>query len=350
MTTPSELHRSAFVADAHNDLLMCVAARTPDRWAPYFSDSWLPQLQGGGVNLQVLPVYVSDRMSQDAALRQVLLTLSAAHRIVDELPDSVALCTESAHLDPVAGDERIRFLLAIEGLSCIGHDLALLGTLHRLGVRMASLTHLHATVLADGSVEDEARGGLSSGGREAVREMERVGIVVDVSHLSHRGVDDVLEVATRPIIASHSGAYTMRAHHRNLRDAHLDAIAAGGGVVALNCFAPYVHETEYTVERLCDHLEYLVERIGADHVGLGPDFMQQLLAELTPPARESHLVGGVDIRCTIPGLEGPLGLPLITEELGRRGWAEGDIRAVLGESIRGFLRRELVPTAPPRTA
>lgn len=337
---PALLHRQAIVADAHNDLLYGVVARPPGRWVPFFRDNWLPQLRAGGVNLQVLPVFVGDEHRPELALRQTLRTIECAHRIVEAHPDDMALCRDGAAIDAALGAGRIAFVLALESAPGVGEDVELLETLHRLGVRIASLAHFGRTALADGSAEDATGSRLTRAGEAAVALMERLGMVYDISHLGAAGVAHVLEIATRPVMATHSSARALRDHHRNLTDEQLKGVADTGGVVCVNFYAPFVHDSDHTVDRIVDHIEHVAGVIGVEHVGLGPDFVKEVLADVTPPGCERVSGAGVP-EAFIPGLEGPAGLPLLTEALVRRGWSEPGIRAVLGGNLRAFLTRLL---------
>jgi membrane dipeptidase len=202
--------------------------------------------------------------------------------------------------------------------------------MHRLGVRMVSLTHFGRSALADGSAEDATGSRLTAAGVEAIGELERLGIVVDVSHLGHRGVHHVLELATRPVIASHSSARALRDHHRNLDDDQLRAIAAGGGVTCVNFYPGFLAERDAGIGHVVDHLEHVAEVAGIAHVGIGPDFVREVEYDITPPGVESLVVGGCGPDAVLPGLEGPAELPALTGELVRRGWPADDIRRVLG--------------------
>ncbi|MFJ9314337.1 dipeptidase [Pimelobacter simplex] len=337
----NELHRRAVVADTHNDLLCAVVARPVERWAGYFRDQWLPQLRAGGVDLQTLPVFVEDAYRPEGALRRTLRMVEAAHRIAEGNADAVALCRDGAEIDEALAGGRIALVLALESAPGVGEDVELLHTLFRLGVRVASLAHFGRTALADGSGEDQTGGRLTKPGAAAVAEMERLGLLYDVSHLGIAGVEHVLELATRPVIATHSSARALFDHHRNLSDDQLRAIAAGGGMVCANFFAPFLHASDYSIDRLVDHLEHLVGVMGVAHVGLGPDFLQEVLADTTPPCCEPETVEGVPADAYLPGLEGPAGLPLLTDALLRRGWAEDDVVAVLGANVRRLYAAEL---------
>lgn len=337
----NELHRRAVVADTHNDLLMAVVARPVEQWAGFFAERWLPQLHAGGVNLQVLPVFIDDVYRPEGALRETLRMIEAAHRLVAGNPDTVALCANGAEIDAALDTNRVALVLALESAPGIGEDVELLETLYRLGIRIASLAHFGRTALADGSGEDAAGSRLTRAGVAAVGEMERLGMLFDVSHLGAGGVDHVLELANRPVIATHSAARALRDHHRNLTDDQLRAIGAIGGVVCVNFFAPFLHETDYTIDRLVDHLEHVGDVAGFDHVGLGPDFVKEVLADTTPPCCEVAFVEGVPLGQYLPGLDGPAGLPLVTEALQRRGWPDDQITAVLGANVLRLFRAEL---------
>jgi membrane dipeptidase len=341
MIDPCELHRRAVVADTHNDLLCAVVHRPPNRWSAFFRERWLPQLRAGGIDLQTLPVFVDEPYRPEGALRRTLRMIEAAHRIAEGNADEVAMCRDGSDIEQALDEGRIALVLALESAPGVGEDVELFETLFRLGVRIASLAHFGRTALADGSGEDGNGGRLTRAGCEAVSEMERLGMMLDVSHLGVAGVDHVLGLASRPVIATHSSARSLFDHHRNLSDEQLRGIGAGGGVVCVNFFASYLHDSDRTVDLLIDHIEHIAGEIGVAHVGLGPDFLQEVLAETTPPCCEPDTVAGVPADAYIAGLEGPAGLPLVTEVLVRRGWSESDTLAVLGGNVRRLYATEL---------
>ncbi|MFB4265154.1 dipeptidase [Nonomuraea sp. GTA35] len=333
MTLP--LHQRAVVADTHNDLLMAVSARPPHQWASFFRERWLPQLLDGGVNLQVLPVFIDDQYLPEGALRQTLRMIECAHVLAEGNPDHVRLCLDASDIDRALDDGKIALVLAMESMPGLDASVELIPTMHRLGVRVASIAHFGRTPLADGSGEDATGSGLTSAGVAALREMERLGIVFDVSHLGASGVAHVLELATRPVIATHSSARALRDHHRNLTDDQLRAVAATGGVICVNFFAPFLAEREedMTLDRLLDHIEHIVSVAGIDHVGLGPDFIREVMDDLTPPCCEDLHTRGVDPKQAVPGLEGPRGLPMVTEGLLARGLPEKDVMQIIGGNV-----------------
>ncbi|WP_241683052.1 dipeptidase [Actinomadura sp. J1-007] len=309
---PADLHESAVVADAHNDLLMAVVARPPARWASFFRERWLPQLRAGGVDLQVLPVFIDERFRPEGALRETLRMIECAHAVAEGNADEVRLCLDGQQIDAALAEGKIALVLALESMPGLDANVELLPTVHRLGVRVASMAHWGRTPLADGSGEDATASRLTAAGVEAVAEMERLGILLDISHLGATGVEHVLELASRPLIATHSSARALRDHHRNLTDDQIRGVAASGGVVCVNFLPGFLSAdpSGYTVARLADHIEHIASVAGIDHVGLGPDFVHEVYADLTPPCCEDPAANaGFDVMATLPGLAGPSGLP-----------------------------------------
>ena len=340
--TVDELHRDAVVLDAHNDLLMLVARRPPEAWVPYFRDRWLPQLRAGGVDVQVLPVFIDDEFRPEGSLRETLRMVEAAHRIAEGCADEVALCVDGAQVDAALASGRIALVLALEGCPQVDDDIELIQTLFRLGVRVISMAHFGRSMLADGSAEDAAGSRLTRKGVAAVELMQQLGIVLDISHLGAGGVEHVLEISRRPLLATHSSARSLRDHHRNLSDEQLKGVAAGGGVVCVNFFAGFlVEDGQPTLDHLVDHVLHVAGTAGLDSVGIGPDFVREVFDEKVPMCDRPVLMDGIDVMSCIPGLEGPSGLPLVTGALRDRGVSDDDVRAILGGNALRLLRAEM---------
>lgn len=328
----SKLHFDSIVVDCHNDLPMMLTDWYRSLGQNDYFASWIPRWQKGGVKVQVIPVYVEPHVAE-AGLRRSLLLIEVLREEIAKHSNEVSLCLSSADIDEALKANKIAILLTLEGCPQIGDDVALFRSFYRQGVRMASFTHLGRTLLADGSGEDEAGSRLPQSGVAAVKEMQRLGMLVDVSHLSLKGVDHVLELTTKPIIASHSSARALCDHHRNLPDEHLKAIAETGGVIGVNFLAAFVDSHQPTIERVVDHIEHMVNVAGSDHVGLGPDFIAEW-AKAVYPNVDMNMIG-IDLKDGIEGLAGTEDLPKLTEAMQQRGMAKTDIRNVLGDN---FLR------------
>jgi membrane dipeptidase len=206
--------------------------------------------------------------------------------------------------------------ISIEGAEALGSDPAMVRIMHRLGVRLMSLTWNQRNALADGSGEDPGGGGISRAGREIVREMNRVGIVVDISHLSEAGFWDVLEVSDKPIIASHSNCRTLAPHRRNLTDHQIRALAAHGGVQGITFVRDFLGGVE-DIGRVADHIVHALDLVGSDrHTALGSDF------------------DGVET--PVAGLEDVTRLPDLAELLSRRGLVDETIGRIFGYNYLEF--------------
>jgi len=191
---------------------------------------------------------------------------------VSEQGDQVVIVRTTADIEAAKAAGQLAVILAVENSEVLEGSLYALRALHRLGVRSLGLTHQPRARAADGCEEGKYGGGLTRFGRQLVKLMNELGVVVDVSHLSERGFWDVLEVAERPLLASHSNCRALCDHPRNLTDEQLRALAENGGVVGITFVPSFVDSTAPSMERLLDHLDQAIQVAGIDHVGLGSDF------------------------------------------------------------------------------
>ena len=330
---PTRLHQDAVVVDCHNDIAMSLALRELIGDRGTLEHRWIPELRAGGVDVQVMPIYVGNE-PPEAALRSSLFQLQ---RVLDEAAanaDEVSICLDGSQIDDAVRSGRIAFVLALEGCHQFSTDVGLVRTFHRLGVRMMSFTHFGRTALADGSAEDDSGGRLTRAGVAVFKEMERLGILMDVSHLGAAGTEHVLQLATRPVIASHSNARAVFDVHRNLSDGHIRQIAQTGGVIGVNFLPGIVNPKKPTIDGLTEQVDHLVEIAGIDHVGIGPDFITDYYRDRYPDSLQIVLEG-IDARAEIPGLARASDLPRFTAALVERGYREDDVRKILGEN---FLR------------
>lgn len=334
------LHDDAVVIDTHNDLILLVDHFDRRQQPDHFGAFWLPQLRAGGVDVQVLPIYIDEPFQTEGALRRTLLLVERIHELAAQHAGDVAVCLTGADIDDAVAAGRIALVIALEGSHAIGQDPVLIRSLWRAGVRVASFTHFGRTFLADGSGLDETSNSRLTGhGIEVLAEMERLGIVFDLSHLGLGGVEHVLELATRPVIASHSACLGLEPIHRNLGDEQIKGIAALGGVIGIAAAIPFfVDPTEPTAERVVDHIEHVVELVGVDHVGIGPDFVDDYFQQvyggwILPPeiARSSQPAE----------VTRPSDLPTLTEAMVRRGFDEPAVRKIVGGNFLRVFRAVL---------
>lgn len=353
------LHERSLVWDAHMDSLLRVLAGE-DLGVRTEGQADLVRWREGGVDVQVFAVWVDTVYGRHHAARRALQQIDAFHQLIERNADRVGLARSTADVARLRADGKLAAILAIEGGLAIQDDLALLRTFHRLGATTMTLTHSASLAWADSSTDAPRSGGLSAFGRDVIREMNRLRMLVDVSHVSDDCLRAVLDVAEAPVIASHSSCKAITNHPRNLSDQMLRLLAEAGGVVGINFYSQFLDQSyndelerravdmlaalnspppldpdaldEYAdarirkfwsvrlprppFERIIEHIDHAVQVAGIDHVGIGSDLDS----------------GAVP---TPLGLDSVSDYPRITEGLLRRGYRESDVAKVLGEN---FLR------------
>ncbi|MCZ7573472.1 MAG: dipeptidase [Ardenticatenaceae bacterium] len=284
-----DLHEQAVVIAAHTDICPDIAKRQRNGETHVFARRHLPVLRRGGLTA------VCDHVAGDAPylidfpfrntmatnrLKFALQAIEAIYIEAESSPDEIGIAISVDDILAAKRDGRVAIVLCFEGAGPVEDDPSLLDIFHRLGIRCIGLTHNFRNLLADG-VAVGGNNGLTALGREAVREMNRLGIVVDVSHMTFQGFWDVIETSTAPVHASHSSCFDLVDHPRNLTDDMLRALAQTGGVVGVHPLSVFItnESRAATFDELLDHIEHMVEVMGADHVAIGPDIMENFPAE-----------------------------------------------------------------------
>ena len=306
-------------ADCHNDLLLGVLHQKERGVSDPFGEFWLPQLKAGNVVTQVLPVYTEEQFVGEGALRRSLLLFETAWAIAEAHPNDVLLCTTGKDVLEAHASGKIALILAVEGAEPVGHSIDIFESFFRMGVRLLSLTWNRRTMFADGVGERDTGGTLTSLGIEAIKEMERVGIILDVSHISENGFWHLNEVATKPFIASHSSLHSLCDHPRNLKNEQAKRIGEVKGIICLNAFGGFLSANPKPLD-LIAHAKLAIELVGEDRVGFGFDFMKDLLAQVDP-VLSGVLMDPKDWPF-VPGLDQPADLrsfgELLVNELGEQ--------------------------------
>lgn len=215
----------------------------------------------------------------------------------------------------------------------------MLRDLYRLGLRVLGLTWNFRNALADGAAEARSGGGLTRFGVDAVREAQRLGMLVDVSHLADAGVRDVLAIAERPVIASHSNARAVCDHVRNLPDWAIEGIARTGGVIGVALFGDFVDPERPTLDRVVDHVDYLRRLVGSEHVAIGPDYTDYLDADADAATRAAGIYSGQ--KRYAEGAETTARLPALTAALLERGYSEAEVTGILGGNLLRVCRQAI---------
>ncbi len=370
-----KIHKNAIIVDGHNDI---PSPMTDDDFDlatdstgkfhkdgdPFHTD--LQRFKRSGITGEFFSIYVSGTsLKTGGAARRAMDLIDATYRETEKHPHELMTCTTAAEIRQAKKQNKVCALMGIEGGYAIENSLGALRDFYRLGIRYMTLTHNVTHDWADAHHDEAKNNGLSDFGKEVVREMNRLGMLVDISHVSAKTMSDVLDVSTAPIIASHSGARGVSDHTRNVPDDILKRIAKNGGVVMINFYPSFLDARTNTEEnerskklkpqldalkeqyknnqdtyneaerklfaenpiyiapytRIVDHIDYIKNIAGIDYVGIGSDF------------------DGIPF---LPaGINGMEDLPLVTYEMLRRGYSEQDIRKVLGENfMRAFSKVE----------
>jgi membrane dipeptidase len=324
----TEMTERIGIADLHSDLPLGLLKRRFDGQDGSLRTEWLPRLRAGGVRIVVCAIYIDSNFLPEGALRRAVQLVDALLEEIAVCRDEIELAVSGADVERITGAGKIAAILALEGAEPLGQDLSALRLFYRLGMRMLSFAWMRRTAFGDGAWENDSRGGLTRLGREAVREMNRLGIIVDVSHASDQTTWDILKTSARPVIASHSNARTLQDHPRNLTDEMIEAIAVSGGLIGVVAVAGYVSDTEPSVARWADHIDHIVELTGIDHVGVGCDFYDEIMAMGASQEIPAWNPGGGLGQLSFPGMRTWEDLPGLTAELLRRGYTEADLRKI----------------------
>jgi membrane dipeptidase len=299
---------------------------------PLAGDTDIDRLRAGRVGGQFWSVFVEDSLQGADAVQGTLEQIDWVYRLTARYPETFVLATTAADVEAARASGRIASLLGAEGAHSLNDSPAVLRMLARLGVRYLTLTHVHNTEWADSGTDDPVHHGLSGRGIEYIRELNRLGMLVDLSHVSPATAHAALDVTTAPVIFSHSSCSSVTAHPRNVPDDVLARLGDNDGVLMVT-FVPQFVSAEYaawfggdrngpaptvTLGHVADHIEHARDVAGIRHIGLGGDF------------------DGTD---EFPDqLDGVDGYPALLLELARRGWSTAELAALAGANVLRVLR------------
>lgn len=356
------LHLNAIVVDTHADTTQRMLFDPTFDLGSRHRDGHvdIPRMRDGGTDAEFFSIWVSSDTTGPPAVKRALDLIDAVREAVRTHPEDLVLATTAAGIRRAAADGKIATLMGMEGGHMIDDDLRVLRDYAALGIRYLTLTHFKNNNWADSSTDKPAHDGLTSFGKAVVRELNRLGVMVDVSHVSDKTFYDVLAVTSAPVLASHSSCRAISNHPRNMSDDMLRALAKNGGVIMINYEVSFLSE-EYRKaqeaagrdvvqqvarlekdcngddacvtlamnrlsrelmesgkaprvgwEKIVDHIDHAVKVAGIEHVGLGSDFDG----------------------ATMPiGMDDASMQPRITQALLRKGYSEADIRKILGGNV-----------------
>ncbi len=340
------LHRKSVVIAGHTDYIADVVERRSRGEHGVIVRRHLPILKQGGINV------ICEHLGGDTAyfagfpfrsmipqdpLRYALQAIDYMYAEIEESKGQLLLATTVDDIQHAKDTGKVAVVFCFEGGMPLGNDLGFLRTFCRLGLRCIGITANLRNQLADG-INDRAQGGLSSFGAAVVGEMNRQGMVIDVSHLSDAGVLDVLDLSHDPVIASHSNAAALCDHPRNLKDDLIKAISQRGGVVGVHALSAFIGKNvKVNLDDLLNHIDHIVALSGIDHVAVGPDLLENwpvhLLRQIwvgTPMA---------DMEFIYPDdFDSLAKFPNLTQGLVARGYSDEEIKKILGGNLLRVFR------------
>ncbi len=329
------LHADGIV-DLHFDMPMDLYEKR-DR-ANVLSADFLPELEAGGVGVLGAAIYIEDRYMPEMSLRIALDQISRLYAEVEEC-GRFTICKSYEEILDAHKERKIALLITMEGVEPLGTDLNLLRVFYELGVRAIGLTHARRNAAGDGGIfasTGSSRDGLTPFGRDVVRECEALGVIVDLAHISPAGFEDILAIATKPPIVSHSNARRYYDIERNISDEQIKMIGERRGVIGVNSVLVSPKEEESTLDRYIDHVGHVINLIGIDGVGIGFDFFEFIYRQWPESARK-ELAAKFTTPHFIPELSNHSHARNLTHRLIERGFSDEDIEKILrGNWMRVF--------------
>lgn len=350
------------VIDAHNDTVQNLVADSADFGVRSTNGSIdLPRLREGGVTVPFFAANVPPYYPEAEAVRRTLDFRDAMQRVFDKYPNDIELATSARQIERLVANGKIAAILTVEGGHQISDDLAVLRTFRRVGFLSMTLTHFKGNHWADSATSPPLHDGLTDFGRQVVREMNRIGMIVDVSHVSDKIFYDTLAVSTKPVIASHSSCRALVDFPRNLDDAMLRALSKNGGVVGINFYSAYVNAED------ADAARKLIKSINAIDTSLaGPSLDTYAVKQRIESGEANPVVGKASITDVVAcidhavkvagiehvgigadfdgipqvprGLEDISKMPAPKKALKNQGYSDSDIRKIMGENFLRVIR------------
>ncbi len=319
-----------FVFDGHSDLLTDLTSRRINGEKDIFKTRHYSKLVKGCVNAVIAVVWIDPPYDSNPPVR-MMDVIKNGYAELSPLDNVVFPIRNANELDLAVKNNKIGIILGMEGLDGLEDDPEGLYFLYELGLRHASLTWNGANDFATGVRAERENKGLTAAGRKAVKIMEELGIIIDVSHADEKTFWDIVEVANGPIIASHSNAYSLCPVSRNLKDDQIKAIANSGGIIGVNAWPEFVDKENPGLDKLVDHIDYLVNLVGVDHVGFGFDFTDFLENDAVSSFKTGETV-------ITPGINSADEIPNIIEVLQSRGNNDQELEKICFKNLNDLFR------------
>lgn len=335
----AQLHRDRIV-DLHFDLPLGLYLKRDRR--QIIASDFLPEFQAGDVGLLGVAIYVEDKDVPQHSLRVALDQVALLYEELAATPQ-LALCRSFAEIETASRAGRIGLLLTMEGAEPLGDDLHLVRVFYELGLRALLLTHARENAAGAGGIfaaSGSPAHGLTTFGKELVRECERLGIMLDLAHINPAGFEEICALTKGPLIVSHTNARRYFDMERNISDEQIKMIGARGGVIGINAILVSPQKAEATLDRYVDHIEHVIGLIGIEGVGIGFDFCE-FLWQLMPAAEREALEKKLTRPHFLPDLTNHSHARNLTRKLIERGFSDAQIEKILRGNWLRVLRQLL---------
>jgi membrane dipeptidase len=332
------VHRESLIVEGHRDVFEMVRLKRAGEPFPVLT-RMLPRLKKGGLTLSVFAVCgdaVSHSNGTYRYLHAALENIDALRREAEASGGKIKIILSADDLPAGPVDDTIYFLLSFEGGKPLEGRLEYLRTFYQLGLRSMQITWNVRNELADGVREEHTNGGLTKFGISVVKEMNRLGMLIDLAHISRAGFFHVLDVAEGPVCCSHSNCRKLYLHPRGIDDDQIKALAKTGGVMGINAIATQVADKDPTLDKLVDNISHIADLVGVDHVGLGLDFVKD-----DGPLHPDDELFNAAANKLLPGLENEEDLMNLTDKVLRRGFSSEETSRILGGNYMRMLRTVL---------
>lgn len=333
-----QLHKKLIVIDGHSDLMVDVYRRHQRGEKGIFLNKYADELKKGGVNVIILSTGGDSKLQNfdsDDYLWVALRRIQSVYKENEESQKVVCLCTNMQDMKEAIAANKIAMFMMIEGGRPLRDDISMVELYYRLGIRSITLTWNGRNLIGDGCGETETNGKLTRFGKAVVKEMNRVGMVVDVSHASESTFYSVAETSDSPIIVSHANVRRLCDHVRNLTDEQIKVVAEKNGTIGICYFPPLIDLKKPSLKKLLDHIDYIADLVGIDSISLGADFSDYVL-DLFPSIFK--VTGGEgtnygDDFSSADEIKDVTALPNLTKGLLQRGYSEEAIGKLLGNNL-----------------
>lgn len=330
--TASTIHKDALVIDAHNDVLSNQMDSGVDLGKMQSTGQFdLVRAKQGGLDAQIFSIWCGEDYGKGRAFALANRQIDSLYSLIGRYPDQIRLARNTTEIKKAVADGKLAALIGVEGGHMIEERLDYIDSLASRGMCYLTLTWNHSTEWATSAYDETFRTdrlthkGLNDHGKKVIKRLNKLGVMVDVSHVGEKTFYDVLAVSKKPVIASHSSVYALNPHQRNLKDKQLLALAKNNGVAFVNFYSGFLDSTynqavpvRPPLATLIKHIDYMVKLIGIDHVGLGADF----------EGAESYPLGLDDVK----------DYPKVTQELVNLGYSRKEIGKLLGGNLMRVLK------------